>query len=189
MKTILGPGSAVVLHASRGSNPHLGPSSLPRSSTSPVSPMIMDSPPLPQPAPGVPSHRTLVAAATSPRVYSQDGQGRGGIPECRGHPGKACNTRVRDRYGCRLKGRARHENKNRKQTTTHHPSLCHLMSISCALCWALPQVLSVPHLMEQPPKGRHPRSPGWSVASEVLFNMLCICIIPLNVNDLVRCFS
>ena len=140
-------------------------------------------------APGVPSHRTLVAAATSPRVYSQDGQGRGGIPECRGHPGKACNTRVRDRYGCRLKGRARHENKNRKQTTTHHPSLCHLMSISCALCWALPQVLSVPHLMEQPPKGRHPRSPGWSVASEVLFNMLCICIIPLNVNDLVRCFS
>ena len=38
MKTVLGPGSAIALHASRGSDPHHGPSSLPRSSTSPCIP-------------------------------------------------------------------------------------------------------------------------------------------------------
>lgn len=62
----------------------------------------------------VPSHCTLGAAATSPRVYSQDGQGRGGIPECRGHPEKAITHVCMTGTQCRLKGRARHETKTRK---------------------------------------------------------------------------
>lgn len=93
--------------------------------------------------------------------------GRGGIPECRGHPERRI-THVYDRYECRLKAEQGMKTKLENNLPIALHSYAPLKHLLCSVLGATPSALLFIILWRQPPKGRHPHSPGWSVASQVL---------------------